>query len=207
MPKLRQCVVPAMMLALAASSSLEAQRVELPRNAAGIASLLRSSGHAGPAVRILTKVEGGHPEEALDAIADSVAAIAISLSGDDPQTVRTRHHATYVLLTAGLGRGGTPFRGAAARLFRIAEEASDIGDRGAALRAISLLPDKREAHQLLARVATSGSSVASTAVHILANDLGADGLAVVRELYRQRRVREPHAARELARVAEYYGWR
>jgi hypothetical protein len=101
---------------------------------------------------------------------------------------------------------GSPYDGAAERLFRIAEQASDVGERGGALYALTRVPNRTEALQFLRRVATSDSPVAHAAVGFLARNMGEEGLATVKQLHQEGGVVQPWAVRELAGIAQHHGW-
>lgn len=188
-----------------AGAELHAQHPRRDPDAAEIAALLRTKGYAGEALEILTQVGGPRPRQTLDAIADTLAEIAISHPGNDIEDVQIRGTAVSTLMHAGMGNGGIPYPGAAERLLRIVETAPRNG--GGALYAPTLIPNKAQALQFMRRVAISDSKLAYAAVGHLARNMGPEGLAVLRELHRQGLVSEPLARRDLAAVAKYHGWR
>lgn len=167
----------------------------------------RKTGEFGFALRMLQQGDAGAPASMRDALADSLVAVVIAApvaSGSDERL----HSSIIDVLRASANRqAATPYRGAGTRLFRIAMEAKDMGDRGGAVFAISQLSDGRDALALLRRIATSENPVATNAIVMLwdmMRDRG--GLTVLQELSRSGTVKDERARRELERVSKKYGW-
>lgn len=181
-----------------------AQRPFPDTSAAEIALLLRTKGMSGGALKILMQEHGPQPKGKLDAIADTLTEIAISYPGDSIRSVNVRYEALQTLAASGRRLRGIPYTGAAERLAQIALSGSSV--RGGALYALTLIVDRGRALQLLRQVATSRNAIAYAAVGHLARDMGAEGLALARQLYLQDSAREPNAREELERMARYYKW-
>jgi hypothetical protein len=182
--------------------------------AATVAQALRFKGHARGGRAALTQAYGPRPQAALDAIADSMVAIATTLQGGDVRAHAIRTAALNALAAAGMGDNGIvgsqraiPYAGASARLIRIAEEAADVGIRAAALNSLKFQPNQPACLQLLSAIASSQNSVAWFAVHLLGNETGAAGQAVARQLLRAGTVTEPEAKRTLDGIAQHAGWK
>lgn len=180
----------------------ENERPARTRSVGEIATRSRQ-GNTGAAIRALRQQDGPHPRHELDAIADTLAAIAISYPGEDLASARIRDAARSALVLASVGRqGGTPYDGVADRLFRIAVQGND----GGALSALTRLRDRAQSRALLRSVAVSQHKLAFAAVDYVARRTGPEGLAVARELYREKLVTEQYAREVLARVASYHQW-
>ena len=150
----------------------------------------------------------------MDAIADSLVAIAVDSVRDDPRGTATVSEAVATLLKAGLGRSGVwgiehgvPYAGAASRLMRIAETAHHLAVRATALSLLVRLPHRTRLLPFLRQLATSQNPVAEQAVILLGNETGREGQEIGRELYRQAAVTEPSARVMLAQLAQAYRWR
>jgi len=181
---------------------LDSQQISRNPDAAEVAMLLRTVGHGGQTGRVLAQIDGPQPKEKLDAFADSLTEVALSLQGDDFETVKARRSAVGALHLAGIGEGGTPYQGAAERLLRLA-----LGlPSGGALGALTQLPNRGQALQFMRQVAISQHRLATPAVGHLGRDMGSEGLAMLRQLHRQGLVTQEWAPRELAGIAQYHGW-
>jgi hypothetical protein len=183
--------------------ALKGQQPSRDSDAVRIAASMRSRGESGAALAILTQTRGPRSKQDLDAVADTLTEIAASLPGDDVTAVRTRNAARQTILLAGIGKSGTPYPGAAARLLQIAERSNS----GGALWGLTQLPNKTESLGYLRKVATSDSKIAYAAVGHLARDTGPEGLAILRDLYRRGLITEPRARDEAATAAHVHGWK
>jgi hypothetical protein len=174
----------AVAVALVAGSELRSQTVSPDSSAVEVAASLRRDGHAGKALLVLTQAGGRQPQQVMDEVADTLVAIAVSFPGNDASGASTRAVAQTTLLRAakgesgavgaGIGRG-IPYAGAADRFIRIAETAQDVGIRGAALWALTQLPNNAGLLPFLRQVATSQNPAAFRAVDLLADETGPAG--------------------------------
>jgi hypothetical protein len=117
------------------------------------------------------------------------------------------------LTEAGVGYTGIsnrshaiPYSGAVARLARIAQSAQDMGLRAGALVGLLAQPDLQASLQLVRSVAVSQDPLVETAVVLLGNEAGPEGLAVARELHRSGSVTQPYARSALDGIARYHRW-
>jgi hypothetical protein len=101
--------------------------------------------------------------------------------------------ALHAINAAAEGRGGAVYPGAADRLLRIAETATDVGLRGGALLGLTRMPNKEQALQNLRRVAISQNKAAQATLQLLRGSMGPPGIAMLKELYAQGLVTEPMA--------------
>jgi len=167
---------------------------------------VRASVALGEAVGILTQRDRSYPESELDAVADSLVVIALMFPGDSAKAVNTRGRAMAAIMRAGTAlNSGTPYKGAASRLRRIA-----LGGRGVGASAVfglTRLPDRSEALRELATVARSNVRTARVAVEFLATDMDDAGVQVLKELHDASEVTEPSAQKQLLRIARDKGWR
>lgn len=93
--------VTSLALMTLAAVELPAQRISREPEAPEVASLLRTHGGSGGAVAVLTQRYGPQPHEKMDAIADTLAVIAVSFPGNDLRASSTRSAAVTALLLAG----------------------------------------------------------------------------------------------------------
>lgn len=209
--RLSRCAVVTI-LALAAVSPLHAQARRENPSAAEAAAALRTHRRYTEAVWVLTQVHGVQPRDKMDAVADSLVAIAVGFPGRDAEATRIRAAAMTGLMMAAKGNaggevGGTPYTGATERFMRIAETAKDNGVRAAALSSLTKLPATPATYAFFRKVATSQDPVARWAVNLLDTEMGAEGQAVAHDLYRSGQVTQPEAKKALAGVAMAHGWR
>lgn len=181
---------------------LKAQTIRPSPSAAEVAGLLRKQGVAGQALQVLTQTAGPQSTVVMNAIADTLVAIATTLPGDDVRGAQTRMKATETLMLAGIGRGGVPFEGAARRLFQIAEKRNSAG----ALWALTQLPNKSDALAFLRQAAVSPEPIALSAVDYLASKMEDAGISSLRELLRTRAIQQDEARRMAERIASARGW-
>ncbi len=192
------------------TASPPAQAVSL---ASRIARSIRTDGNDGRALPILTQARKPESRALMDEIADTLTAIAIEPSVDDVANTRARSVAIGFLHLAGLGESGlpgdvrgTPYSGAAKRLRRIAESSSYVDARAGALKRLSNLDRSSALLGYLRQQALLSSIVAATAVEILADDRGAEGRAIARDLYRTKAVKNDLARRMLEARGSERGW-
>jgi hypothetical protein len=199
---IRLILTISIVLATAVPSRGHAQVVT--NSAKDVAARLRTQGDAGDAVSILTQQKGRVPRAALDAIADTLVAIATQVS-DDSSGMRMRRQAALTLAHAGSAHaGGVPYAGAGERLLRIA--LSSGGSKGGAVSGLTRLADSAEALGLLRRIAIADDQIAYAAVNALANEMGPRGLEVARDLYAKSSVVREDARDILRHVARAHGW-
>jgi hypothetical protein len=171
-------------------------------------AVVRRDGTAASAMRLLSQTGGPRSAVALDALADSLVAVALEPVGaGDVRLQAFRGSAISALGEAGSPRAKVPYRGAGERLFRIAQSADDPGMRGVAIFRIGGLADTPTALRLLRRIAVSDNAVAVSAIHRLSGEvLGQGGLAVLRELFTSGAVTQESARNQLEWLARKYGW-
>ena len=193
-----------------ASSPPAAQQLPI---AAQIARSVRTSGNDGRALPILTQARRSERRALMDEIADTLAAIAINPSVNDLANARARSVAIGILFQSGKGNTGladdvpgTPYSGATSRLRRIVELSSYVENRQVALKRLASLDHSSAMLGYLRQLALSSGRIAGTAVAILADDKGAGGRAIARELYVSGVVTDATAKRFLSTRANKYGW-
>jgi len=149
----------------------------------------------------------------MDAIADSLVAFAVTLRLDDLHSSRAIVAALYTFVRAGRGTTtdvdrprGQPYPEAAERLKQVVDRAESVPVRAGALRCLFDLLDSSALLSYLRQVATSQNAVAEEAVVKLANETGAAGQAIARQLYRDRLVSEPRARNLLSHLASAHRW-
>lgn len=178
---------------------------------ATIATNFRTRGGDFYARDILTQRLGPESRQKMDALADSLTAIAVEYEpGDGVEKLRIASAAAYHIARAAVAKKGVPYTGAFERLVRIAEEAPDVGIRGQGLNGIAALPEKERSLAYLRRVATSTEMPqmnAYIAVELLSQEMGADGVALLEELSREGLVRDKWAADLLESIAYIRGWK
>ena len=167
----------------------------------------RRSGQTWMATQILRQTDSVYSTATLDALADSL--VAIVLETDSSEGARLlRSSALSALSVSGMSEGKVPYLGAGKRLFKIAQEAPRIGDRGEAIGAITSLANSAEALVLLRRIAVSDNPAAGHAVNTLWQMMPEKGgLEVLRELARSDAIQQPTARRALEFVVRKYGWK
>ena len=186
---------------------LHAQGASDARDAHAIAESIRQRRNVSHAVALLRQARGPEPQARLDAIADSVANIVISYPGSDTAALHIRSLAREVLTSATTGiRAGIPYAGGGERLLRIAQQASNVGERAAALSAITRLPSEEEALAILEAVAKSQNSVARLAITLLMTEMEEPGLAILENLYRTAAVTQPRARLAIELLGEDRKW-
>ena len=198
------CALLAVPLSASAQSIASLEMSPHP-SSAQVARLLRERHTVGQALGVLTQRKERRQLVELDELADTLTAVAVSKLPSD--TLRNaRLAATACLRDAGIGTDGTPYAGAAARLLRIAESATDVGIRAVAMRALTYQPDRTSAIRMLPGVASSQNVSAHVAVGLLGRDTGTAGRAALRELYMRRAVTQERALFELNGIASHYRW-
>ena len=191
---------------VAGSLQLEAQpATKLPTtDAKEVAHQLRSRGDPGMAVQVLTQRYGPQPAAKLDAIGDTLVAVALHFRGDSSKAIYARQAALLALATASKGgRDGMPYAGGPERLLRLVNE----GHSGGALWAITQLPDQTLALELVTGVARSNNGMARAAVEELANSLGPRGLTTLRRLFERDEIVDPEAKRTVGAIAFNLKWK
>jgi len=142
-----------------------------------------------------------------NALADSLVVFAIAASSAKISSLALASAAIDALGESGSDRAKVVFPRAGDALFKIAQEASDIGIRAAAIWRITGLADHVMARRLLRGIAGSDNPAAINAVRALWDGMpDKGGLDVLRDLAIERAVSQPLARRELDRVARKYGW-
>ncbi len=205
---MQQVLGLALILCAASITSFRPLPCQVSSEAVKIAASIRSSGKPIGALSVLTQRMGPRPRANLDAIADSLASIVI----DDPNATRTnsqyRFSAEMTLIHAGMSSKGTAYVGTAERLFRIAQNATDVGDRSAAISGLAEMPNRTQALGMLRQIAISHNPVAYAAVQALDGDeISANGgLTLLRELHEKALITDVTARRALLFIAKKNGW-
>jgi hypothetical protein len=104
------------------------------------------------------------------------------------------------------GPRGVAYAGASDHVVALAY---GLEGRGGTVGTLTQIPDRAEALEHLRQFASADYPTAVQAVEILADETfgGAEGLAILRDLYDQDLITEPSARRQLAAVAAARGWR
>lgn len=205
-----------LLLSLRHPGELHAQPAP-PQSAPSIAALvarsIRTSGNDGRSLPILTQARGKERRELMDEIADTLVALAINPAEETLANSRARSVAISHLFLAGKGNTGLadevpgiPYSGAAPRLRRIVESSAHDAVRSGALKRLSELDNSRSMLDYLRRCALWPNHVAGTAVTVLADEKGAEGLAIARKLYESGLIKNAWAKRVLSTRAYKYGW-
>ena len=182
-----------------------------------LAKRLREHRDPGPALHVLRQEAGPRPQHELDAIADTVTQIALTLPGDDFAAIMTRRTAVRVLRFAGerrdsvshpdpRTRDGVEYAGAAGRLLLILETAPNPKTRHDALVALPDVLPQGELLGVLRKVAISQEPMAVTAIALLHRQTGPAGIEVLRELDREGLVTGIGAREYLERFALPRRW-
>lgn len=181
--------------------------------ASQIARSLRTDGNDARALPILTQAHRRESRALMDEIADTLAEMAITASAADLANARARSIAIGILFQAGKGNTGlasdlpgTPYVGAASRLRRVVDRSAYLEHRQVALKRLSNLDNSPAMLGHLRQYALSASNIAGTAIALLADEKGAGGLAIARELYKSSVVKNDYAKRVLSTRATKYGW-
>ncbi|MCC6242687.1 MAG: hypothetical protein IT353_07580 [Gemmatimonadaceae bacterium] len=204
------------LLACVLVPALRAQNHQPPTEAMQIARDFRDKGWSDVVADVVTDRYGRPRVPAVyNAIADSLMAFIL---GDAPpnSVSRTRTATTQPLeesrlralraLAAAARHPSISNWAAGERLLRIVEYAPDTPVRAVAIGGILSLPDSAQALSYLHRIATSQNPVAYAAVHPLWKRMGEEGRRLLERLYRDRRVVEPSALREITLIARKSGW-
>jgi hypothetical protein len=207
------CVLLAWLPIEASSQSPASPPAQTIPLASRVARSIRTNGNDGRALPILTQARKPESRTLMDEIADTLAAIAMEPSVDDVANTRARSQAISILHLAGLGESGLPggvpgipYSGAASRLRRIVESSYYLDVRQLALKRLSNLDRSPAFLRYLRQHALGSTMVAAIAVEILADDRGAEGRAIARELYRTKAVMHDYAKRVLEARARERGW-
>lgn len=179
-----------------------------PETIRSVLESIREHGSSRPAIAFLKQEKQAHPQGQLDALADSLVAMIVSVRPGDPNS---RFRAAVVaggalVFAAGPG-SGTPYPRSFEMLAEVYEHSSEPGIKGGTLWMMTQLPNQGRVVDFMADVATSpGPGTAPTAVYHLANDLGPSGLARLKQLYENDLVVDATARQHLAGVAAHHGW-
>lgn len=155
----------------------------------------------------LVQVWGPSPHEEIDALADSLVAVAVDYSQrSDEVGTRLGQRAAAILSEAAhwqhLARG-EPYGRAGERLLRLAY---DLAGGSGVVVLLARLPDRAQGLAYLEEIATSTHRRAGAALNALIWYGGADGLALLRRLHDGNLVKEPHARRQLQELARRRDW-
>jgi hypothetical protein len=185
-----------------------AQRSENdPRtNASAAMASLRAQGHPGAAGRVLRQYLGPIDRQTLDELADSLTQFVIEAAPREATRDAAGKALDAIAFAAGASGEGTPYEGAGSRLMQIAQ--ADVPIAGAALYWLTTLPNKQEAVERLSVVARSPAdgAVAYTAISLLYDLMGPDGLAEIRRLYISGQVTNLTARSQVEAFAQLHRW-
>lgn len=190
-----------------------AQSAQPPSVAAAVARSLRTGGDDARALPFLTQARGAQSRSAMDEVADSLAAIAITASRDDLIHTRARAVAISTLHLAAKGEPGVAgvtrgisYAGAAERLQRIVETSHYLNARQLALKRLSEVNPTSEFSPYLRRLAIAPTGIAAAAVEILVDSRGEEGRTIARELYKANAIKNYEALWILQGKAAALGW-
>lgn len=193
---------------------------------APILERVRQGAGGAVAASFLTQEDQPRSAEELDALADSLVAIALSYRrGDDPAVVRrAAQEARLALMWSasperlaeraasrserGLGPP-VPYPRAFEAFVRVFEGSEGPGMKGSALRLMTNLPDTARVITFLAGVATNPYTelaITIEAVRLLASDTGDPGLAHLRRLWETDAIPHPYVREGLSGIAAERGW-
>lgn len=171
---------------------------------------MRSVGLDSRALLVLTQAQGPQDGTVMEALGDSIAAIAILHPGRTTKAAFVRSQALSALHLSATGEtrlpsgsSAVPFAGAAERLRRVSEHSHDPGIRATALMLLGEVDQSVGFLQYLRQVATSEDD---RAVELLVDNRGSQGRAIARDLYRTRMVRDRVALHVLEGKASALGW-
>jgi hypothetical protein len=185
---------------------LPPQTVRPMELAAQLRAQAEEEGHLRGVLFGLIQVWGPYPDEEVDALADTLVAVALDFSwrGDD-EGRRIGRIAPSILFSAAHWKDptfGKPYPRAGERIAALALGLA--GARGFVL--LARLPDRAEGLAHLRDIATSSHPRAVAAVNVLMVAAGDEGLALLRTLYDEDLVKEPRANWELQAYASGRGW-
>lgn len=154
------------------------------------------------------------PLSDLDALADSLVAIALEAEPDGPEEVRklASNAIRQLLFASAAWEGnGTPYLGGLERLIRIFEGSKVNTLRIRALEGISEVPDTAGAIDYLGKVVTAGEDEISgymvfNAFPLLTGKFGDRGLEHAHQLYREGRISHRGAQGHLNYLKKKHGW-
>ena len=170
-----------------------------------IARTVRDSGKAGLAVWALNQRGNAISKATLDAVADTLVAVAIR---SDSRNEFAPMAAVLALGSASRSGGRASYAGAAPRLLKIAENSDDLRVRGTAVSSIGMLPDRKSAISMLARIAQTNNPAALVAVQELSTrNATFGGLDELKTLFRNKSVTQKLARDALTEVAYRQGWK
>lgn len=203
----------AVVLTTLSTSSLLSQQRATPVQVNEVARNFRSVGFDARALIILTQAQGPQDIAVMNALADSVAAIAILHPGSTTHAARVRSLALSALRHAAAGEAGlhgatnaVPFAGAIERLKRVSGNSHDRGIRETALQFLGEVDQSVGFLQYLRTIATSKDDRAASAVELLVDTRGSQGRAIARDLFRRRLVVDRVALHVLEGKASALGW-
>lgn len=154
------------------------------------------------------------PLSDLDALADSLVAIALEADPDGPEEVRklASNAIRHLIVSSAAWEGNeTPYPGGLERLIRIFEGSKDRGLKLYALSGISEMPDTAGAIDYLGKVVTAGEDEISgymvfNAFPLLTGKFGDRGLEHAHQLYREGRITHRGAQGHLNYLKKKHGW-
>lgn len=177
------------------------------------------------AASFLTQEDQPRSAEQLDALADSLVAIALSYRRGDPRERQLAAREARLALAwsasperlaeraAQLAERDlgppVPYPRAFEALVRVFEGTPDAGPKGSALGLMTNLPDTARVITFLSEVATNPSTelvIAIEAVRLLASDTGDAGVAHLRRLWETDAIPHAYVREGLSGIAAERGW-
>jgi hypothetical protein len=191
---------------------VRAQGASAPRDhpagsstAAEVGESLRARGNPRFALRTLRQEGSSFPRRDLDAIADTLVDFIIRSVVADTNAVAVGEARLALGLYGVPSGGGTPYKGAGARLLRVIERTPPAYSAGE-FYFLGQLADRAESVRLLAHLARSDSEKSVKAIGILLRDLGPDGEEAVRRIYFADEALNESARQVLRSVATLREW-
>lgn len=193
------------MLAVALFARLAAAQIDsgVPDGRSALVAI-KTAGGTSFIARTLRQAERPMSGPRLDEIADSLAAFAIRADPDEVN-IDAVLAAIIALGLAGRSDGeGIPYVGAGVRLRRIAE-VSRVGV-SSVLHGMSRLSDRAEATALVRNYAIVEEGISIVAVGYLAETMGAEGRAALRESYERGEIRNERAYQRAEEAGRRFNW-
>jgi len=183
-----------------------AQRTPPDTTMAAVVGAVRAGGGA-LARDILMQSRGPESPEKINALLDSLVAIALAYRPGDPMEARQAARAAQRAIGLAWSRLSTvPLPGAFDALARIVHESESAGAQGASLWAMTQVDDPGPVLPFLSEIATSDHRRAEQAVMVLWQEMGPPGLAALRRFHATGAVIQPHARHQLDFIARREGW-
>lgn len=193
------------LLMLSVSASSEAQQaVQVPPPVTEILTRMRQTGTHWMPMEVLRDAGWTSSPRYKDELADSLVLEALKLDANQFPTANAMLAAEALGRSGALAGPGAPFRGAAQRQLAIAI-AGNAGQAAVAAHWLSEFHDRRVGVRMLGELAASPDNKSITAVRVLTEKLGPDGVAELRRAFESGALRNPLAKSAAAERASR-GW-